>query len=65
MNNEINISNEVKIEVDQAINEFEEEASKPDPNPAKLKKLFEIIKKGAGYGIIKVIEVLLKKVFGI
>lgn len=62
--NEINISNEVKIEVEQAINEFNKEVSKQNPDPNKLKRLLDIIKKGAGYGAIKVIEALLKKIFG-
>lgn len=65
MNNQIAISNEIKIEVDQAITEFVNETNKSTPNPSKLKKLFEIIKKGTGYGTIKIVEVLLKKLFGV
>jgi hypothetical protein len=65
MDNQINISIELRVEIDKAINQFIEELNKSKPDPSKLKKLWEIIKKGAGYGTIKVIEELLKKVFGI
>jgi hypothetical protein len=65
LNNEINITNEIKIEIDQAINELKRELDKPNPNPSKIKNLFEIIKKGLGYGAVKALEILLKKMFGI
>ena len=44
LNNEIHITNDIKIEVDQAIKNFEEEINKPNPNPLTLKTLFDIIK---------------------
>ncbi|MFC1682176.1 hypothetical protein ACFL0X_00995 [Nanoarchaeota archaeon] len=65
LNNEINITNDIKIEVNQAIRDFEEEVNKSNPNSSRLKTLFDIIKKGAGYGAIKVIEILLKRYYGL
>jgi len=61
MSNEINISNEIKVEVDNALAEFEREISKSNPSRSKLKVLWDIIKKGAGYGALKLAEILVKK----
>jgi len=65
LNNEINISNDIKIEVNQAVKDFEEEIGKVNPSPSRLKALFETIKKGAGHGAIKIIELLLIKHYGL
>ena len=65
MTNDINISNELKIEIDTATTQFIEELNKPNPNPSKLKKFYDTIKKGLGPVARIVIEELLKKSFGI
>jgi len=65
MNNKINISNEIKIEINQTLKEFEEEINKSNPSQSKLKKLFEIIKKGSSYGAIRLAEILMDKMLGI
>ena len=62
---EINISNELRIEIDNATDQFIEELHKSQPNPTKLKSFWEVIKKGADYGATKIIEALLKKLFRI
>ena len=65
MNNQITINNELKIEIDNAVNEFINELNKSKPDTSKLEKILEVIKKGSGYGVIKIVDALLKKVFGI
>ncbi len=63
LSNEINVSNEIKIEINQAVKEFEEELKKSNPSKQKLKSLLQIIKKGAGQGAIKLLELLIDKIF--
>ena len=65
MDNQITINNELKIEIDNAVNEFINELNKSKPDTSKLEKILEVIKKGSGYGVIKIVDALLKKVFGI
>lgn len=65
MNTAVYITNEIKIEIDQATRDLEEELNKPTPDPSKLKTLLKIIKKGAGHGAIKAVEILLKKYCGL
>jgi len=47
-NVEVKITNEVKIEVNQAIKNFEEEMGKKDPDLSKLRAFFGIVKKVVG-----------------
>jgi len=64
MNNEISISVDVKIEIDQALKDFEEEMEKSNPSESKLRSLWEIVKKGAGYGALRLSEILMKRLMG-
>ncbi len=59
--NTLVISQEIKLGIDKAIQGFEAEMKKEKPDKSIVKKSLEVIKKGADYGLGKLIEVLLKK----